>query len=925
MPRWWPLAIRNWQARPGRSAGCLAAIALGAALVVWIACCFRSLDRSLTEWVLGWIGKSHLTVQSALGRWGTVPEDLARIVDADPDVADFTTRLWWAGYLSAVPPEAQTQPAPTEQQQTYRGPFVYEPPTPGSPWMPIDIVGVDPRREYRFRDLPARLPADQPRAILIEQSLADDLHIRPGQTVYFRTHKRYGRTETFRVAGIFPRNRISRFQPPLVQIPLTTAQQILGRPAQVTAIDVLLADGSPANIRAVAQRLRRALGRENTAVRISTAEARLRQLAAARRQMQLILSQVALIAFLASFFIIYSTLSMGLVERTRQMGLLRCVGMTRAQLAALVLIEALPLGIAGVAVGIPLGLALADLTVRLVPEYLAGWVPSRTGMLAAAIGGLGTTLLAAIIPAAQAAMLTPLAATRTDARARPHWPQIAAASAGALIIALQHYQMTTIHPEHPLLSYLVAAGTVLMVIGYALLAPLAARLAGQLLVRPAAAVLRLPAQLLYDQTARAPWRSAAICAALMIGLAMIVANVMHSEGIIQGWQFPRRMPGAFLYAPGGIDEPTLTRLRQLPHITNSIAVNAFPCQIGRPRGGIFRYLQPMQRFAAIELEHLPRVIELQYLEGSAETAIPLLRSGRGILISREFAETFNRHLGDRIAVSAGTVRASFEVAGVIASPAVDIAVAFFEAGGEFQIYSVGAVIGTREQARNIFNVTGCNLLLFDFAFPPTDPPTTEDAQWRRARGIDPHATLSPQQRLDRLQWYHRRLEKRTLDTMAAICAPKQVFTGSIRELKEMIDREMRRVTALLNAIPVVWFVIAAIGVGNLMMASVTARARQLALLRAVGATRSQVARTVLAEVLLLAAVGAALGLALGAHSAWHANTLVARLSGFHPRWIIPWDWIAASLALTAALCLLAALAPAARAARSNVMQALQTT
>jgi len=149
--------------------------------------------------------------------------------------------------------------------------------------------------------------------------------------------------------------------------------------------------------------------------------------------------------------------------------------------------------------------------------------------------------------------------------------------------------------------------------------------------------------------------------------------------------------------------------------------------------------------------------------------------------------------------------------------------------------------------------------------------------------------------------------------------------GSVRALKERIDRDLRRATRLFATIPMVALIVAALGVGNLMMANIASRSRQLATLRAVGATRWQIIRLVIGEALVLGALGCAVGVALGLHAAYSINQIVELIWGYRPVWAIPYDWLTLSIAFTLLVCLLAGLAPAGRAARTNIIDALQTT
>jgi putative ABC transport system permease protein len=120
-------------------------------------------------------------------------------------------------------------------------------------------------------------------------------------------------------------------------------------------------------------------------------------------------------------------------------------------------------------------------------------------------------------------------------------------------------------------------------------------------------------------------------------------------------------------------------------------------------------------------------------------------------------------------------------------------------------------------------------------------------------------------------------------------------------------------------------VVAAIGVGNLMMVSVQIRSRQIAVLRSIGAVKSQIIRLVLAEAIALGLLGSVIGMALGAHLALSDNRITGALMGFQPEIVIPIGTVTLGIALTLMVCLGAGIIPARYAARNNIIAAMQTT
>jgi putative ABC transport system permease protein len=173
--------------------------------------------------------------------------------------------------------------------------------------------------------------------------------------------------------------------------------------------------------------------------------------------------------------------------------------------------------------------------------------------------------------------------------------------------------------------------------------------------------------------------------------------------------------------------------------------------------------------------------------------------------------------------------------------------------------------------------------------------------------------------------WHTYREALVMRLVALTAGTSTEFSGSVSALKARIDRDLRRATILFTTVPLVALIVAALGVGNLMMANVANRTRQIAMLRAIGATRGQITRLVMGEAVVLALLGCVLGLALGLHMADTMNRMTKAVMGYEPQRSLPPDLLAAAIGFTFAVCLVAGLIPAMRASRSNVIDALQST
>src|ERR1051326_6647594 len=97
--------------------------------------------------------------------------------------------------------------------------------------------------------------------------------------------------------------------------------------------------------------------------------------------------------------------------------------------------------------------------------------------------------------------------------------------------------------------------------------------------------------------------------------------------------------------------------------------------------------------------------------------------------------------------------------------------------------------------------------------------------------------------------------------------------------------------------------VAALGVANLMNANVTTRARPIAVMRAVGATRVQIMGLVVGEALVLGLIGCGLGVGLGMHLAWNIRVWIRSLWGLSVNLEMPWEYLLAATGLTVGLCI----------------------
>jgi hypothetical protein len=429
-----------------------------------------------------------------------------------------------------------------------------------------------------------------------------------------------------------------------------------------------------------------------------------------------------------------------------------------------------------------------------------------------------------------------------------------------------------------------------------------------------------------------------------VGLSLIVALVVFNDSFKAGWQFPKEFPEAYIWS---FEQLTVTpaqaaqRIARFPEVKEFTLGNALNVIVDEgPPTGLSRALRSITWFLGVEPgastiapgreKSFFDLVKLQFVEGDVETARLLLEEGGYVLIASDFARTRRksmradpaRGITNTVQVWFGDQHArTFRVAGVVDSPALDIAASFFQAETEARVVAVGSVIGSNADLKRYFNIDSVKLALLNLELPPEPPPP----DWPPPRTSAEAAGFTDflyDQRVPRERRWERFRADRVLRQISLALEAPQAYAGTARALKDQIDAEMSRVNLILTAIPAVALVVAAIGVANLMTANVASRTRQLAILRAVGATRGQILRMVIGEALILGVLGSALGLALGIHLAHDVILMTVTFWGLQAPLLIPWRFVGLAVGLTIGLCILAGVLPARHASRTNVIEAL---
>ena len=292
------------------------------------------------------------------------------------------------------------------------------------------------------------------------------------------------------------------------------------------------------------------------------------------------------VSMLAATFIVFSALSMGVAERQRTLAMLRAIGMHKAQVGRLVVAEGMMLALAGVMVGVPLGVLWVVILTSL-PQFAeilaAGLIISWGGIALGALGSIAAALAASLLPAWNAMRVTPLEAMAPLAAppaSRVPWKLtiaglLLASIDSFLIFGPVNWLIPSPDIERAVRFYgHFAIGLPGVMIGFFLLAPLFVFVVERVLGPLISAMMGLRHALLRQQLSGGIWRAAGTCAALMVGLAILVVMNVQGNSVLSTWKLPDKFPDVFITAPvlNPLDDKDIATMRAVPGVKQAMPI-----------------------------------------------------------------------------------------------------------------------------------------------------------------------------------------------------------------------------------------------------------------------------------------------------------------------------------------------------------------
>ena len=575
----------------------------------------------------------------------------------------------------------------------------------------------------------------------------------------------------------------------------------------------------------------------------------------------------AYIALFVGMFIIYNTFSIIVAQRMKEMAMLRAIGAKRRQVLGAVLIESALVGIVASGIGLAMGVVMSyglRAMLGVAGLDIPGGAPVIAGntVVTTMVVGTAITVFSSIFPAIRASRIAPIAALRDVAIDRTGASVKRAVIGVALLAGGAVTFAAGMVGDGAGAMKLVGVGAALTLIGVFVGGPVIAKPAMHALGGLLPLVSGTTGRLARENAKRNPRRTASTASALMIGVTLVgfITIVASSSKASIYATVDDQLRADYVVESGAWGEGGFS-----PSLEGELAA------LGEVETVVpFRSVPVVTDDGTAELDAfdttvIEKAIELDLTSGSFADV-----HGDGIAVSSTYATDHDLALGDTLTVT-------------------------FAATGPAEL-NVNAI--------------------YDRTFGNGESPFFV--------GLDTfEANVTDQ--------YDRQIYVTTVDgvdaerSSAVLTAALEAWPNAELQdhaaFKESVTSEIDTILNLIYGLLGLAVIIALIGIANTLALSVHERTRELGLLRAVGMTRRQVRTAIRWESVLISLLGTALGFFIAVGAAWG---MVTGQTAENVQLVIPAAQLATIVGLAAIAGVIAALGPARRAARLNVLTAIAT-
>ncbi|MEP6569564.1 MAG: FtsX-like permease family protein [Acidobacteriota bacterium] len=713
---------------------------------------------------------------------------------------------------------------------------------------------------------------ERPDSIAVSRAFAERYGLKEGD--HFPVYTQRG-LQDFTVRGFFKTTGATVvFGGNIALMDIYAAQSAFDRKDRIDRIDIMTEPGTAAET--VEQTLR---ARLPAGLEVAPPDRRGQGLEKAVSAMRLGLFIMSLLALMVGVFIIFNSLSVSVNQRWKEIGVLRAVGVEGSHIQQMFLIEAALLGLVGSALGVIIGFVMARGATRIMSAIVTSMyglasTPERPtfhwdyALTAFGIGAFAS-LLATWLPARSASRLHPVMALRNIELQRREgvlgWSRFALGISFIIVgLALTFFSPPGVGLMiHFTYSIMVQFGMVLLLPTLVVW--------GSRLLRPLMGHLFGAEGLIaIDAAVRMPRRTSATVGALMLGLSFVfsVGAFIHSHKGALNRMIDRCVNADLMIATSDqlrsrtyhFNEAQEKRVAALPGVKHLDGLRVTGLAYGS--GDIILIARDM----GLWFDNSPGLLD----EGNEAKARELASHGDGFVISQNHALRTGLTLGDQLRLETP--------AGPLVRPVVGIL--------EFYYVEKGTVFMDRELYKKYWGDTAVDLILLNL-----EP------------GIDRSAFKTEINR--------------------AMAGEQRAFIYTSDEYKAWSSRMTDQFFTLTYLEMLIAIFVAAMGLINMLVISVSERQRELGILRAIGGLRGQVRKIVLLEAASIALVGFATGVVAGLFNAYFLVRTAARIiAGFNLRFQFPLSVVLATLPVVLLVALAAAWWTAQRALRLPVVEAI---
>lgn len=745
--------------------------------------------------------------------------------------------------------------------------------------MGINLVGVDPNLAPQLRDYTVTqgrfLRQGDGNAAVISQRLADTLKLKVGDALKVPTTEGVVKLT---IVGILPSRALIGNEP--VLITLSQAQKLLDLPNRITTIEANLTTTDKVQSEAIVNQIKTELGANYTLGGLVSGS----EFMGAIQMANVMFGMFGFFTLLMGGFIIFNTFRTIVAERRHDIGMLRAIGASRATIIGLILTEGLVQGVVGTAVGLALGylfgVGFVGLAEPMMKQFMnmtfsGGIIVEPSLVIVSIVLGVGVTLFAGLLPAFSASRVTPIEALRPSVGITAARVGRISTIVGTVMIVVAVLGLLSRNFE------LVALGGLMFLVGLVLVAPALVRPFANLFGALTAWIFAREGtgELAQGNLTRQPSRAAITASATMIGIAIVVGvgGMLFSLTNTVVELFEKSLGSDYLLLPPsvaiwkgdiGAGQGLVNKIRSIEGVGAVSTLRYAQSYIPSAKGAGEITVSVL----GIDPIEYPKISTMDFQKGNPQEAFAALaREERNVIVNGVLAAQAGLNVGDLVPLSTPEGIQEYRI----------IAIA-----GDVLNMKINTAYISQAVMKIDFH-KGEDIFYQINLAPNANAATVE--QWLRAI-VDDY----PQFRL-------------------------VVGREYLAEFRQQYD-------AIFNGFYVLLAIMAfpsLIAILNTLAIGVIERTREIGMLRAIGATRRQVWRTIVAEALLLSALGTAFGILAGLYLSYVIVEGVSATGIFKMAYSLPFTGVLAATAVGLLFGVLAALLPARQASQMEIIKALR--